>query len=125
MIATILRCDKNSQCADRRPWISDRPPKLARWGHTLYWTGVILAVLILGTAIFLASLDREPVFQRVASVVVLGVIPALMFWGSGFIIFIILKAVSSVYERTTAKFRVVETKIHGLQRSRTGPMKTA
>jgi hypothetical protein len=53
------------------------------------------------------------------------VIPALMFWGSGFIIFIILKAVSSVYERTTARFRAVEAKVQGLQRGRTGPMKTA
>jgi hypothetical protein len=114
MIATTLRCDRNSQCADRRPWISDGAPKLVRWGRTLYRTGVILAVLILGSAIFLASLDREPVFQRVASVVVLGAIPAIMFWGSGFIIFIVLKAVSSVYERTTARFRVMEAKVQGL-----------
>jgi len=61
-------------------------------------------------AIFLASLDREPVFQRVASVIVLGVIPALMFWGSGFVISIILKAVSSVHERTTVRFRAAGAK---------------
>src|SRR6266566_2587694 len=109
MIAATLRCDRKSQCADG-PWISDSARKFARWSRTLYWTGVILAVLMLSMAIFLASLDREPVFQRVASVIVLGVIPALMFWGSGFVISIILKAVSSVHERTTVRFRAAGAK---------------
>jgi hypothetical protein len=52
-------------------------------------------------AIMFALADnREGIFQRVASVIVLGVIPALMIWGGGYIIFIILKATSAVYDWT-------------------------
>jgi hypothetical protein len=55
---------------------------------------------MLGMAIMFALLDKEPNFQRATSVVVLGVIPALIIWGSGFIVSIILKAAGVVYGRT-------------------------
>src|SRR5450755_3596082 len=103
MIAATFPCDRKPRIADGRPSISDSdgPQELARWGRILYWTGAIFAVLILGMAIMFALADnREGIFQRAASVIVLGVIPALVIWGGGYIIFIILKATGAVYDWT-------------------------
>jgi hypothetical protein len=100
MIAATFPRDRTPQIFDKRPSISDGAWKLARWGRIVYWTGVIFAVLILGIAMMFALLDNEPIFQRAASVVVLGIVAALIIWGSGLIVFIILKAASAVYGRT-------------------------
>jgi hypothetical protein len=99
--------------AENRLPITDGARKLFRWGRNLYWTGVILAVSILSMAVIFAFLDSEPIFQRATSVVVLGVIPALMVWGSGLVIFIILRAASSVCDWTTAALQCARTGING------------
>ena len=100
MITATFPRERTLQIFDRRPSFSGGAWKLARWGRIVYWTGVIFAVLILGIAMMFALLDKEPIFQRAASVVVLGIMPALIIWGSGFVVFIILKAASAVYGRT-------------------------
>ena len=108
MIAATFPCDRKTRIADRRPSISDNdgPQELARWGRILYWTGLIFAVLIFGMAIMFAMVDnRESLFQRAASVIVLGVIPALMIWAGGYIIFMILRATSAVYDWTATALR--------------------
>jgi hypothetical protein len=87
--------------------ISEGARKLARWGHIFYWSGVTFAIPILSMAIIFALLDREPIFQRVASVLVLGVIPALLIWGSGFIICNMLRAASALYNPTATALRRV------------------
>jgi|SRR5271168_4287591 len=85
--------------------------KLAKWGRVLYWTGRILAILILGLAVLFAGLDREPFFQRVASVLVLGVVPAVLVWGGGFVIYNLLKDASALYDWTATALRRFSTSL--------------
>jgi len=79
--------------------------RLAQCGRVVYWTGKIFAILLLGMAVIFAVLDSEPVFQRVASVFVLGVIPALLIWGGVFVIFNLLQEASSLYDWTATALR--------------------
>jgi len=89
--------------------------KLAQWGHGFYWTAIVLAIVILATTIIFAVLDKEPLFQRVASVFVLGVIPAVLIWGAALVICSLLKEAGSLYN-WTATARFPWRSIAGLQR---------
>lgn len=91
------------QCDDN-PGISKVARKLAEWGYTLYCTGKSIAILLVGLAMIFAVFDTEPVYLRVASVVILGAIPALLVWGGAFVIYNLLRGASSLCDRTAKRF---------------------
>jgi hypothetical protein len=79
--------------------------KLAYFGRALYCIGVSFAVLLMGFAITFAVLESEPMFQRVFSVLILGLAPALLIWAGAFVICNLLKKASSLYDRTATALR--------------------
>ena len=75
---------------------SKKPQKLARRAYLLYSTSRIIAILLLGLiTIIFALLDREPIFLRVASVLMLGAIPAVSIWVSAFVVYKLFMGVNS------------------------------
>jgi hypothetical protein len=84
---------------------SDVARTLARWGRVLYWSGVVIIIPILSMAILFALLDNERLFQRVVSVLVMGVFPALLIWCSGLITCSIFKVASVVYDSAATALR--------------------
>jgi hypothetical protein len=81
--------------------VSKKQQKLARRGYVLYWTGRITAILLLAAIIIIfAILDSEPIFQRVASVLILGAMPALSIWIGASVVYKLLNGSELIGQRS-------------------------
>jgi hypothetical protein len=75
---------------------SARARKLQRWSDSLYWAGAISAFSMLGISVAFALLDQESIFQRIDSVLILGVLPALLIRGGVFVTCLALRGAISL-----------------------------
>jgi hypothetical protein len=79
--------------------------KLQRWSDLLYWTGAITAILMLSISVAFALLDQESVFQRIDSVLILGVLPALLIRGGVFVTCVALRGAISLTDQYAADLK--------------------
>ena len=84
---------------------SARARKLQRWSDSLYWTGAISAFSMLGISLVFALLDQESIFQRIDSVLILGVLPALLIRGSVFVTCVALRGAISLTDQYAADLK--------------------
>jgi hypothetical protein len=90
---------------DDSPAVPRPAAQLARWNRRLRRAGVGFATLILAAATAFALIDVEPVFQRAASVIILGIIPASLTWLGTALICRMLTEASLLFDSTATVVR--------------------
>jgi hypothetical protein len=78
---------------------------LGHWATFSYWLALVLAGLCLLAASAFSAFTPEPLWARLLTLVLLGLIPALAFYSFGWLVFWNLKAASATYDFTVPVFR--------------------
>jgi hypothetical protein len=85
----------------KSPQCSARAKALAHWGEILYRAAVSLAMIFLLGSLIFACLVQEAPFQRIGSIVVLGLIPATSMYLFGRLLRAALNATSRIQIRSS------------------------